>query len=165
MPPSHHTISRHTGQQYEAGQTQVHRNLAVPGVEPMDSREEGPQARRTGLDRANDRTVRRRNIQGGSDAGAEAHGKVWATVTVMGKEMTTSPEVRCNNCGKNFSGGVTRIAEHITGKGVIMRCPCDNAAFLQLKAELIAKAGERTGRARKKLRRRRSTRPCSCRRR
>ena len=73
-------------------------------------------------------------------------GKVWATVTVMGKEMTTSPEVRCNNCGKDFCGGVTRLAEHITGKGVIMRCPCDKAAFLQLKAELIAnhaKAGEK----------------------
>ena len=45
--------------------------------------------------------------------------------------------------GKDFCGGGTRLAEHITGKGVIMRCPCDNAAFLQLKAELIAKAGEK----------------------
>ena len=38
-------------------------------------------------------------------------GKLWATVTVTGKELTTTPEVQCNDCGKQFCGGATRIGE------------------------------------------------------
>ena len=32
-------------------------------------------------------------------------GKVWATVTVVGKEMTQSPSVVCKDCGRSFCGG------------------------------------------------------------
>ena len=47
-------VERHSGAEYEAGQTQEHRNLARPGVEVVDGRErpEGELAgiRQTGLD-------------------------------------------------------------------------------------------------------------------
>ena len=45
-------------------------------------------------------------------------GPVWATVTII-REHATSPSVKCINCGKEFCGGVTRIADHITDMGEI----------------------------------------------
>ena len=51
-------------------------------------------------------------------------GPIWKSVTVL-VEHDTCPSVQCNNCGKKFSGGATRIAEHITGMGAIAPCTCE----------------------------------------
>ena len=62
-------------------------------------------------------------------------GKVWAAVTVTGKEYDTNPEVKCNYCGHQFCGGVSRISQHIREK-----CKCKEEGFLVLKNQLIAEA-------------------------
>ena len=36
-------------------------------------------------------------------------GKIWATVTVVGQEMSQTPNVVCKDCGRTFCGGNTRI--------------------------------------------------------
>ena len=58
-------------------------------------------------------------------------GDVWKTVTVV-TEHPTVPSLTCNNCGKGFCGGSTRIKEHI-----INVCTCEIAAFLDLKQRLV----------------------------
>ena len=40
-------------------------------------------------------------------------GKIWNTVTDVGKELTTTPSLVCKDCGHPFCGGNTRIVEHI----------------------------------------------------
>ena len=39
-------------------------------------------------------------------------------MTITGKEYDTCPYVKCKFCGKDFSGGATRIANHLTGNGM-----------------------------------------------
>ena len=46
----------------------------------------------------------------------------------------TTPGVKCNFCGHAFSGGATRIREHLIDK-----CTCDTEAFCELKTKLIEK--------------------------
>jgi hypothetical protein len=59
-------------------------------------------------------------------------GPVWASVKIC-VEHATTPQVICLNCSKKFSGGATRIRDHITGLGRIEACPCDTETFLSLK--------------------------------
>ena len=54
------------------------------------------------------------------------------TVKNTDKKYTTNPEVKCNNCGKEFSGGVSRIGEHITTK-----CKGSGDAFEALKTKVL----------------------------
>ena len=49
--------------------------------------------------------------------------------------MTTSPELECNDCGKNFAGGATRIKEHI-----LKQCHCSTTQLQALRAKLRAQA-------------------------
>ena len=64
-----------------------------------------------------------------------------ASVTVKNtdKKYTTNPEVKCNNCGKEFSGGVSRIGEHITTK-----CKGSGDAFEALKTKVLKETEART---------------------
>lgn len=61
-------------------------------------------------------------------------GKVWATVNVVfnDKAYTTSPELVCKDCKKAFSGGASRVKQHIT-----KFCSCSTTELKELKAELI----------------------------
>lgn len=63
-------------------------------------------------------------------------GPIWKSVTVL-VEHDTCPSVQCNNCGKKFSGGATRIAEHVTGMGAIVACTCATESFLNMKQMII----------------------------
>jgi len=58
-------------------------------------------------------------------------GDVWKTVTVV-TEHPTVPSLTCNNCGKGFCGGATRVKEHI-----LHTCTCETTAFLDLKQKLV----------------------------
>ena len=58
-------------------------------------------------------------------------GKIWATVTVVGQEMSQTPNVVCKDCGHTFCGGNTRIVEHILSK-----CTCTTSELQALRAEL-----------------------------
>ena len=40
---------------------------------------------------------------------------IWQHVTIV-KEHHTSPNVQCNFCGHKFTGGKTRISEHLCKK-------------------------------------------------
>ena len=55
---------------------------------------------------------------------------LWAHVNVL-EEHATSPKMQCKFCLHKFSGGATRIREHICTK-----CTCATPAFLQLKQQL-----------------------------
>ena len=61
------------------------------------------------------------------------------TVKNTDKKYTTNPEVKCNNCGKEFSGGVSRIGEHITTK-----CKGSGDAFEALKTKVLKETEART---------------------
>ena len=60
-------------------------------------------------------------------------GPVWRSVTITGREYETNPNLQCNDCGKCFSGGVTRIKQHITDK-----CTCSTPELQALKRKLLA---------------------------
>ena len=63
---------------------------------------------------------------------AERPGALWASVTIT-REHATSPALTCNNCGKGFCGGATRIRAH-----VLDDCTATDDAFLKLKEEMLA---------------------------
>ena len=73
-------------------------------------------------------------------------GKIWSAVTITGKEYTTTPMVTCNYCDHQFSGGASRIADHIRDK---CKCKDDDRKeeFLGLKNQLIAEKETKDGRA------------------
>ena len=73
-------------------------------------------------------------------------GKIWSAVTITGKEYTTNPMVTCNYCDHQFSGGASRIADHIRDK---CKCKDDDRKeeFLGLKKQLIAEKETKDGRA------------------
>ena len=60
-------------------------------------------------------------------------GPVWKSVNVT-RQHDTTPAVQCNNCGKQFCGGSTRIEMHI-----LEQCTCETDTFLEMKQNLIAK--------------------------
>ena len=64
-------------------------------------------------------------------------GPVWSTVTVVGREYETMPNVKCKDCEKSFSGGVTRIEDHI-----LKLCTCSTPELKKLKAELEKKRAD-----------------------
>lgn len=67
----------------------------------------------------------------------ERSGKIWATVSVVfnDKAYTTSPEVVCKDCKKAFSGGATRVKQHI-----MKWCTCTTSELKDLKVELLREA-------------------------
>ena len=64
-------------------------------------------------------------------------GPVWATVDVVGNEMSNTPQVKCKHCDVVFTAGLTRVTEHITGMGSINCCLCEDDSFLVLKQKLV----------------------------
>ena len=77
-------------------------------------------------------------------------GPIWGSVTIT-TEHATSPSLKCNNCGRNFCGGETRIKEHITGTGVIGACDCETDAFLDLKQKMLEEAEDKADSKRQKV--------------
>uniref|UniRef100_A0A6T9CQT5 BED-type domain-containing protein n=1 Tax=Haptolina ericina TaxID=156174 RepID=A0A6T9CQT5_9EUKA len=71
-------------------------------------------------------------------------GPVWATVSVVGKEYETCPNLVCKDCEKSFSGGITRIEDHICKD-----CTCSTPELVALKAKITA---ERAAKAEAKQR-------------
>ena len=69
-------------------------------------------------------------------------GKIWATVTVVGQEMSQTPNVVCKDCGHPFCGGNTRIVEHILSK-----CTCTTSELQALRAELLTEKEKKAGKA------------------
>ena len=69
-------------------------------------------------------------------------GKIWNTVTVVGKELTTTPSLVCKDCGHPFCGGNTRIVEHILSK-----CTCTTSELQALRAELLTEKEKKAGKA------------------
>ena len=69
-------------------------------------------------------------------------GKIWATVTVVGQEMSQTPNVVCKDCGHTFCGGNTRIVEHILSK-----CTCTTSELQALRAELLTEKEKKAGKA------------------
>lgn len=53
-------------------------------------------------------------------------------ITITGNEMSCTPKVCCNNCGKRFSGGLTHIKKHILGIG-LLPCATSSEEFVALK--------------------------------
>ena len=110
-----HTISSHTGKEYERGllPSAPVTTLPHPGVEVVDGRE--PESvGGTGL---SSRPSAQSNVKYRKPAKQlpARMGPVWKCVTITGKEYDTCPYVKCKFCGKDFSGGATRIANHLTG--------------------------------------------------
>lgn len=67
-------------------------------------------------------------------------GPAWATVNIVGMEHSQTPHLQCKNCGKAFSGGNTRIVEHILGiKNSVAPCKATTDEFLELKKKLQEK--------------------------
>lgn len=64
-------------------------------------------------------------------------GATWATVSVVGREYETSPNVTCKDCGHSFSGGLQRIEDHI-----IKKCKCSTPELQALKKKIIEKRQE-----------------------
>ena len=69
-------------------------------------------------------------------------GKIWNTVTVVGKELTTTPSLVCKDCGHPFCGGNTRIVEHILNK-----CTCSTSELQALRTELLTEKEKKAGKA------------------
>ena len=69
-------------------------------------------------------------------------GKIWATVTVVGQEMSQTPNVVCKDCGHPFCGGNTRIVEHILNK-----CTCSTSELQALRTELLTEKEKKAGKA------------------
>lgn len=67
-------------------------------------------------------------------------GEVWDTVKVLltDKAYTTAPELECRDCGKSFSGGVTRVKHHI-----VTHCTCSTDALKALKNKLVQEKSEK----------------------
>eukprot|EP00966_Prymnesium_polylepis_P305402 7057197-Prymnesium_polylepis.1 len=65
------------------------------------------------------------------------NGPIWDSVTIT-REHDTSPGVKCNNCGKEFCGGSTRVEQHI-----LDQCACESEAFLTMKDKLLKKRDEK----------------------
>lgn len=80
-------------------------------------------------------------------------GLLWTEgVKVMGNEKSNTPSVLCLWCGKQFSGGITRIREHFLGGGVISVCACEKDDFCVFKEKLEAREQSRVdAKAHKKL--------------
>ena len=67
-------------------------------------------------------------------------GATWATVTVLidGREMTTNPHVKCNNCdAQPFAGGIQRIEDHI-----LKKCTCMTTDLQSLRTAIAKKRAE-----------------------
>ena len=116
-------ISSQTGAEYESG-AQLRNTPYNPDVEVTDSRENSETAprRSTGLAAQEPHTGGNKTRKAATSV-PERKGPVWNTVKVIGDEMSLTPKVQCLNCPKIFSGGVSRIKDHITGVGVIIACP------------------------------------------
>ena len=113
-----HTISSHTGKQYERGllPSAPVTTLPHPGVEVVDGHEPDSVGG-TGL---SSRPSAQSNVKSRKPAKQlpARMGPVWKCVTITGKEYDTCPYVKCKFCGKDFSDGATRIANHLTGNGM-----------------------------------------------
>ena len=59
-------------------------------------------------------------------------GEEWKTVTIIGNNLSQTPQVQCNGCGKQFSAGPTRPKAHISGSGGIAECTDTSSARLAL---------------------------------
>jgi hypothetical protein len=132
------TLSAHTGDDFERGRV-GHRNEeqvagteedVTDGVQPEEAQERGARgAPGTGLNS----TVRSR-VRKPSQTLPARMGPIWRTVQVVGREYETNPNVKCSDCSKTFSGGVTRIEDHIC-----KICPCSTPELQKLKAEILKK--------------------------
>ena len=61
-------------------------------------------------------------------------GPLWAAVEIT-RDHDTSPQCKCNYCGKAFCGGATRIRDHILHK---CTCASDEALHFQGKLQTAA---------------------------
>lgn len=66
-------------------------------------------------------------------------GDVWKTVSVTfnDKAYTTAPDLVCIDCKKVFSGGASRIKQHI-----IKQCTCSTDTLKELKKKIISESTE-----------------------
>ena len=113
-------VTQHTGADFEAGRV-GHRNgpqiagtehEVSDGTQPEDNaapRDRGPAG--TGL-----ATNQGQRTRPPAKAMPKRAGPVWATVDIVGTHYETTPQVKCKDCGISFSGGLTRIEDHIVGK-------------------------------------------------
>ena len=131
-------LSAHSGEDFERGRV-GHRNGEAPvgaepslsdGVQPEEDIARG--APGTGLGTAACNRVRKP-----AQSMPARMGPVWLTVNVTGKERDTNPNVQCKDCGKAFSGGVTRIEDHI-----LKHCKCSTPDLQKLKEEIIQKRAD-----------------------
>ena len=66
-------------------------------------------------------------------------GPVWATVRVIGRHYETTPQLECIDCGVQFSGGLTRVEDHIVGKCAAEKaCKCSTDVLMALRNTIVA---------------------------
>jgi hypothetical protein len=133
-------VTQHTGADFEAGRV-GHRNgpqiagtehEVSDGTQPEDNaapRDRGPAG--TGL-----ATNQGQRTRPPAKAMPKRAGPVWATVDIVGRHYETTPQVKCKDCGISFSGGLTRIEDHIVGKTQGTACKCSTAALQSLRESI-----------------------------
>ena len=130
---------QHTGADFEAGRLGHRNGEQIPGTEhqvsdgtqPEEDARRGPAG--TGL--ATNQGARARLP---AKSLPKRTGPVWATVDVTGRHYETSPQVKCKDCGQTFSGGLTRIEDHIVGKAQATACTCSTLALQSLRESIRA---------------------------
>ena len=136
---TYRVVSAHTGAEFESGECDRRRGRYEPnpGVEPepagsLDSDQQQQFGRQgTGLDTHEHNPNKKRAPARTMPA---RMGPVWATVTVTDRHYETNPKVVCKDCSKVFSGGVTRVVDHIIN---FKDCSCSTQELEELKAKLI----------------------------
>ena len=128
--------SAHSGADFEAGRLGHRNGEQVPGTEHDVS--DGTQPEQmvcgtTGTGLAQ-RSASSHKVRKPSKTLPARMGPVWRTVTIVGKERETNPQVKCNDCGKTFCGGLQRVEDHI-----IKACSCSSPELEKLKADIVQK--------------------------
>ena len=137
-PPEWRVVSSHSGADFESGR--LHRRSADPdaGETVTDGwHDDDAPPSRIGLDQSRPGTGGKAKVRGAALTMPARMGKVWATVTVKmnDKAYTVNPDVKCDDCGKEFSGGAARVKAHIVGK-----CTCSTPELQKLRDELRKEA-------------------------
>lgn len=100
-------------------------------AEPGEQEEE--ETHKTGLEQPF-KTAGKGKVRAAARKLPKRSGKIWQTVNVVfnDKAYTTSPQLICRDCKKEFSGGASRVKAHI-----MKFCSCSTSALKELRAELI----------------------------
>ena len=135
-------VSSHSGADFERGRLGHRNGPQIPGTEhdvsdgTMPEEQRGQTGGAPGTSLAQ-RSASASKVRRPSQTLPARMGATWATVSVVGREYETSPNVTCKDCGHSFSGGLQRIEDHI-----IKKCKCSTPELQALKKKIIEKRQE-----------------------